>query len=111
MLDAIGPLHKTNVDLPETRNFAMPSCSPACWPPHFDVLESQAKRVDGITSVWAEGGLLTLAAHKETSPEERAAATRSVEAGWNDDAAPRPDPEGGLSDQRSQLRRQGAFGR
>jgi putative heme-binding domain-containing protein len=51
---------------------------------HLDVIEAQAKKLDGITSIWAEGGLLALASHKETSPEQRAAATRSVEAGWND---------------------------
>jgi putative membrane-bound dehydrogenase-like protein len=87
VLDAIGPLHKTNVDLPETRQLRDAFMQPGALAAHFDALESLAKRLDGMTSVWAEGGLLTLASHKDTSPEERAAATRSVEAGWND--APR----------------------
>ncbi|HEX4142672.1 MAG TPA: discoidin domain-containing protein [Pirellulales bacterium] len=87
VIDAIGPLHKANGDLPETRSLRDAFMQPGALAPHFDVLEAQARRVDGMTSVWAEAGLLSLAAHKQTSPEERAAATRSVEVGWND--APR----------------------
>ncbi len=49
---------------------------------HAEPLCEQAEKLDGSPSVWAEGGLLLLAAGKNTSPEVRALANKSIDAGW-----------------------------
>ena len=75
---------------------------------HLDAVEAQAKKLNGITSMWAEAALLSLVTNLDTSPEARAEAIRSLEAGWSEPAAPRPDLVGGSFDRRPQLCRQSA---
>ncbi|MCW5556477.1 MAG: heme-binding domain-containing protein [Verrucomicrobiae bacterium] len=47
-----------------------------------EVLESEAARLDGDSSLIAEGLLLRVASGKSASPETRAAANRALDAGW-----------------------------
>lgn len=54
--------------------------------PHLDarvdVLAEAAERAEGEPSLWAEAGLLKVAGRKAGSPEARALAGRSIDAGW-----------------------------
>lgn len=54
--------------------------------PHLDarvdVLAEAAERVAGEPSLWAEAALLKVAGRKAGSPEARALASRSLDAGW-----------------------------
>ena len=84
VLATIEPLQKKDGALAQTRQFRDAFMRPDSLAPHLDAVESQAEKLDGIGSTWAEAGLLSLVNHLDTSPEARAEAIRSVEAGWND---------------------------
>lgn len=49
---------------------------------HHQLLEEQAVRLDGATSLWAEAGLLALSARKGGSPESREMSTKDIAQGW-----------------------------
>lgn len=48
--------------------------------------EKEAARLDGKSSIWAEAALLHLSESKSATPEARAAASKSLEEGWNSEA-------------------------
>ena len=47
-------------------------------------LEALAAKHDGPASAWADAALLVLASSKEGRPESRGAASKAIDAGWND---------------------------
>jgi putative heme-binding domain-containing protein len=49
---------------------------------HVETLSATATTNDEHSSLWADAGLLTLAANKDTSPEVRALAYKSIDALW-----------------------------
>ncbi len=51
---------------------------------HHQLLEEQAARLDGATSVWADAGLLALSARKGGSPESREISAKDIATGWAD---------------------------
>lgn len=48
----------------------------------YDVLASEAAKVEGESSQWADVGLLKVAGRKNASPEPRAAAAKALDEGW-----------------------------
>ncbi len=53
---------------------------------HHAFFEAEAAKVDGLTSQWADAGLLHLALRKFGSPEAREGARKALDEGWKDPA-------------------------
>jgi putative heme-binding domain-containing protein len=87
VIDAIGRLQHVGADLLEVHELRDAFMTPSSLGPHVEAITALAKKLDGMTSLWAEAGLLALISDKETSPEARAIAIASIEEGWNE--APR----------------------
>ncbi|HUR57827.1 MAG TPA: c-type cytochrome, partial [Opitutaceae bacterium] len=50
---------------------------------HHGFFEAEAAKVEGLTSAWADAGLLHLANRKFGSPEARDSARKALDEGWN----------------------------
>ncbi len=87
VIGAIARLQHVGADLFEVHELRDAFMKPASIGPHVEAVTTLAKKLDGMTSLWAEAGLLSLVADKETSPEARAIATAAIEEGWK--VAPR----------------------
>ncbi|HTU26590.1 MAG TPA: discoidin domain-containing protein, partial [Pirellulales bacterium] len=77
-LAAIAPLEKVQGELLEVRRFREAFVQPGVIGPHVEAIDQQARKLDGLASLWAESGLLTLVSAKTGSPEDRDLAQRSI---------------------------------